>query len=46
MRDYIAAQPGGKSPRINKVPGLLKEMVEDGVIEESGARKNRLYKLA
>ncbi len=45
VRDYMAAQPGGKAPPINKIRGLLKDMVEDGEAEESGARKNRLYKL-
>jgi len=45
VRDYMAAQPGGKAPPINKIRGLLKEMVDDGDVEETGARKNRLYKL-
>lgn len=46
VRDYMAAQPGGKAPPINKIRGLLKDMVDDGDVEAFGARKNRLYKLS
>lgn len=46
VRDYMAAQPGGKAPGINKVRGLLKDMVDDGSIEAFGSRKDRMYKLS
>lgn len=46
VRDYMAAQPGGKAPGINKVRGLLKDMVDDGTIEAFGSRKDRMYKLS
>lgn len=46
VRDYMAAQPGGKAPGINKVRGLLKDMVDDGEVEAFGSRKDRMYKLS
>lgn len=46
VRDYMAAQPGGKAPGINKVRGLLKDMVDDGDVEAFGSRKDRMYKLS
>jgi len=46
VRDYMAAQPGGKAPGINKVRGLLKDMVDDGEVEAFGGRKDRMYKLS
>lgn len=45
VRDYMAAQPGGKAPPVNKARGLLREMVEDGDVEATGGRKDRQYKL-
>ena len=45
VRDYMAAQPGGKAPPINKIRGLLKDMVDDGDVEATGGRKDRQYKL-
>lgn len=44
VRDFMAAQPGGKAPGINKIRGLLKQMVDDGEVEEIDQGKNaKLY---
>lgn len=32
VRDFMASRPGGKAPGINKIRGLLKELVDDGSI--------------
>ena len=45
VRDYMAAQPGGKAPPVNQVRGLLKDMVEDGDVVATGGRKERQYRL-
>lgn len=46
VRDEIAGQPGGSAPAINKVRGIIKQMVKDGEIEESGNRSERVYRHA
>lgn len=44
VRDFMAAKPGGKAPGINKIRGLLKELVDDGSVNESdGERKEVMY---
>lgn len=46
VRDIMAAKPGGKAPGINKVRGLLKELVTDGDIQEFGTQQDRTYGLS
>lgn len=47
VRDFMAAKPGGKAPAINKVRGLLKELVDDGWIDTTeGDRTEILYAYA
>jgi hypothetical protein len=44
VRDTMAAEPGGSAPAINKVRGIIKQMVKDGDVEETGGnRTERLY---
>lgn len=45
VRDSMAAKPGGKAPGINKVRGLIREMVEEGEIMSRGEGKTLEYRL-
>lgn len=45
VRDSMAAKPGGKAPGINKVRGLLRELVEVGEVLEDGSTKDKKYRL-
>ena len=45
VRDTLAAEPGGAAPAINRVRGILKQLVKDGKVEESaGGRTERVYR--
>jgi len=43
VRDQIAGEPGGKAPPVNKVRGIIKNLAEQGEIEEGGSRQKRTY---
>lgn len=43
VRVEIEGEPGGKSPPINKVRGVLKNMAEQGDLVEGGNGKERTY---
>ena len=51
--DYLAANPAAKTAEISEIIGtkdrrtrdILKEMVEDGIIEPDGGNRNRIYML-
>ena len=45
VRDSMAAKPGGKAPGINKVRGLIREMVDNGELLEEGSTKDKKYRL-
>jgi hypothetical protein len=45
VRDSMAAKPGGKAPGINKVRGLIREMVEEGEIIQRSVSKTLEYRL-
>ncbi len=51
--DYLTANPAAKTAEISGIIGtkdrrtrdILKEMVEDGIIETDGGNRNRIYML-
>lgn len=45
VRDKLAAIPGGTAPGINKVRGILKNMVEANAVIEDGNGGGRVYRL-
>lgn len=45
VRDALAALPGGKAPGINKVRGLLTQLVQDGIVLEIKVDKHKEYRL-
>ncbi len=47
VRDWMAGKPGGKAPGINKIRGIIKQMVDDGHLISTGIPKVSLsYRLA
>lgn len=45
VRDSLAALPGGSAPGINKVRGLLTQLIEDGIVLELKIDKHKEYRL-